>query len=280
MTTPTEYWTKHLVANRKHTTREASLDHFHWRNAQYPGYIELMPVTGQNDKVVLDYGCGPGNDLVGFGEFSKTKKLYGVDISSSALRLAEERLALHDIEAELIQIDDSENELPISSLSVDYIHTSGVLHHCTHLNAALSEFHRILKPGGKLSIMVYNHDSLWLHLYVAYVLRIEQGKYQDGSLMDAFRRSTDGSECPISHCYKKEDFIKLVKSFGFSGGLSGCSISKHELSLLHKRNAAVNCKELDSIHTSFLNEITLNQNGIPFYGKDVAGIGSCYHFSK
>ena len=85
---------------------------------------------------------------------------------------------------------------------------------------------------------------------------------------------------PFLTVIKKEDFIKLVKSFGFSGGLSGCSISKHELSLLHKRNAAVNCKKLDSIHTSFLNEITLDQNGIPFYGKDVAGIGSCYHFSK
>ena len=131
MTTPTEYWTKHLVANRKHTTREASLDHFHWRNAQYPGYIELMPVTGQNDKVVLDYGCGPGNDLVGFGEFSKTKKTLWSGYFKFRIEASRERLALHDIKAELIQIDDSEKELPISSLSVDYIHTSGVLHHCT-----------------------------------------------------------------------------------------------------------------------------------------------------
>ena len=25
-----------------------------------------MPVSGADDKVVLDYGCGPGNDLVGY----------------------------------------------------------------------------------------------------------------------------------------------------------------------------------------------------------------------
>lgn len=280
MKTPTEYWTQHLVNHRRHLTRKESLDHFHWRNSEYPGYIQLMPVTGQKNKVVLDYGCGPGNDLVGFGEFSETKKLYGIDISSSALGLARERLALHEIKAELIHIDDSQNELPIASLSVDYIHASGVLHHCSHPNVVLNEFYRILKPGGKLSIMVYNYDSIWLHLYVAYILRIEQGKYQDGSLLEAFRRSTDGTNCPISHCYKKEDFTKLVKSFGFTGGLSGCSISKHELSLLHKRNAAIICSELEPAHTRFLEKVFIDRNGIPFHDKDVAGIGSCYHFSK
>ena len=280
MTTPTEYWTGHLVNHRRHLSRKESLDHFHWRNSQYPGYIELMPVAWQDGKVVLDYGCGPGNDLVGFGEFSKPKKLYGVDISSSALRLAEERLALHDINAELIQIEDSESELPIPSSSVDYIHTSGVLHHCSYPHAILNEFKRILKPGGKLSIMVYNYDSIWLHLYVAYVLRIEKGIYRDGSLLDAFRRSTDGVGCPISNCYKKEDFSELVQSFGFIGGFSGCSISKHEMGLLHKRNAAINCSELESDHSSFLKNLVIDKDGIPFHGNEVAGIDGCYNFTK
>ena len=29
-----------------------------------------MPVNQADGLVVLDYGCGPGNDLVGFGHFS------------------------------------------------------------------------------------------------------------------------------------------------------------------------------------------------------------------
>ena len=55
------YWTRHNVTlHAAFPTVEASLEYFDWRNDQYPGYIDLMPVQGQDGKVVLDYGCGPG----------------------------------------------------------------------------------------------------------------------------------------------------------------------------------------------------------------------------
>ena len=73
-------------------SRKDSLNYFKWRNSQYPGYIELMPVSNQDGKIVLDYGCGPGNDLVGFAEFSNVKELIGVDVSKPALELAEKRI--------------------------------------------------------------------------------------------------------------------------------------------------------------------------------------------
>ena len=50
------YWSVHMVNKKTFGTVEQSLEHFHWRNSIYPGYIELMPV---NSLVVLDYGCGP-----------------------------------------------------------------------------------------------------------------------------------------------------------------------------------------------------------------------------
>ena len=64
------YWNASMVATRPFDSKEDSLEHFYWRNAQYPGYIDLLPVSGQDEKVVVDYGCGPGNDLVGFSVFS------------------------------------------------------------------------------------------------------------------------------------------------------------------------------------------------------------------
>ena len=43
-----DYWTSHNVTNhRGFPSAKASLDYFHWRNAQYYPYIDLMPVTGQ-----------------------------------------------------------------------------------------------------------------------------------------------------------------------------------------------------------------------------------------
>ncbi|MDE0820346.1 MAG: class I SAM-dependent methyltransferase, partial [Opitutales bacterium] len=181
------YWNANLVATRSFGTAEDSLEHFHWRNAQYPGYIDLMPVCGQDDKVVVDYGCGPGNDLVGFSVFSKPSKLYGMDVSAQALQVASQRLELHEAPIELIPLDEVENKLPLDNESVDYIHTSGVLHHCLNLDRILEEFYRILKPTGQVSVMIYNSESIWFHLYVGYIWKLKWKKNKDLSTREAFQ---------------------------------------------------------------------------------------------
>lgn len=62
---------------------------------------------------MLDYGCGPGNDLVGFGVYSKPARLIGMDVSVSSLDEAKHRLALHGIEAELHKIDVGMARVPL-----------------------------------------------------------------------------------------------------------------------------------------------------------------------
>ena len=57
---------------------------------------------------------------------------------------------------------------------VDY---SGLM--CTKdPDGVLREFHRILRPGGFARLMVYNYDSIWLHLYVAFILRKSNPSWQ------------------------------------------------------------------------------------------------------
>jgi SAM-dependent methyltransferase len=274
------YWTSHMVAMEDWIDAKASIEHFLWRNAQYPGYIELMPVDAADGLVVVDYGCGPGNDLVGFSEFSKTAKLIGIDVSPTALATSKKRLELHGKSVELIQIEEKKNHIPLESESVDMVHSSGVLHHASNLGAALNEIHRILKPGGKLQVMVYNYDSLWLHLYTAYILQIEMGKYKGISTIDAFRQTTDGPHCPISHCYRPADFLKLVDNHGFNGRFKGAAISLLELDVLPKRYLAMMSRVLAREHREFLSGLCFNQSGYPMVNGVVAGIDSCFEFIR
>lgn len=66
--TDVEYWTGHNVTNHcQFTTIEASLHFLKWRNAQYVNYDRLMQVSGFDNQIILDYGCGPGHDLIGLG---------------------------------------------------------------------------------------------------------------------------------------------------------------------------------------------------------------------
>src|SRR6185312_6980092 len=125
------YWSHYKVDSPSSIfdSIEASLQHLAWRNAQYPGYIELMPVHNADDLTVLDFGCGPGNDVVGFGVFSHPKKLFGADVSPLALEFARRRTALHNTKAEFFQLNEAQIALPLPDGSVDLIHSSGVLHH-------------------------------------------------------------------------------------------------------------------------------------------------------
>lgn len=274
------YWTSHMVSNETWSSADESLEHFHWRNAQYPGYIELMPVTGADGLTVMDYGCGPGNDLVGFSEFSKPERLIGLDVSPTALKVAKQRLDRHGKRAEFIHIEETDNIIPLPAQTVDLVHSSGVLHHAKNLTLALKEIHRILKPTGRLQVMVYNYNSLWLHLYTAYIHQIKMGMYSEVSLLDAFRRTTDGRDCPIAHCYSPQEFLNIVHRSGFAGRFKGASLSLTELRLLPERFDAIASRKLSREHRDFLSAMTFNERGHPIINGHIAGINACFEFSK
>ena len=98
--------------------------------------------------------------------------------------------------------------------SVDHVNCQGVLHHTSHPEAILAELARVLRPGGTATIMVYNRDSVWLHLYTAYERMIVEGAFAGLDVEEAFARNTDGPDCPISRCYAAEDFLGMCRRRG------------------------------------------------------------------
>lgn len=274
------YWTEHNVTNHSNyaSAREsrAALD---YRNAQYHRYIDLMPVNQADDLDVLDFGCGPGHDLVGFGLYSKPKRLVGVDVSASSLTESARRLKLHTIKAELVQHDAQKAPLPFKDGSFDLVHSSGVLHHMEDPATALKEFRRVLKKGGRAQIMVYNRNSLWMHLYVAYQRQIVEKIDSRLSAEDAFRASTDGPGCPISRNYTKEEFTALAEKEGFKLDRFDVAVSNWEMMLLPCRFEAIMHAKLPKQSRDFLIALTFDERCLPKYGTHHAGIDGCYSFS-
>lgn len=275
-----EYWTDHNVTlHRTYASAEESFADVCWRNAQYFRYIDLMPVTGADGLSVLDFGCGPGYDLVGFATESKPKRLIGIDVSSSSLAEAKARLALHGVTAELHRHDALKSPLPIADASVDLVHSSGVLHHMPAMEVALAELRRVLKPGGQAQFMVYHADSLWVHLYVAFERQILQGLDLDLDLIEAFQKSTDGPDCPISRCYTQTQFTNIASAVGFQFDSFGVAVSAWEMSLLPKRFAAIMDARLPAQSRDFLVGLTFDERGLPLTRAGVhAGIDACFRF--
>ncbi|MDP4289134.1 MAG: methyltransferase domain-containing protein [Bacteroidota bacterium] len=276
------YWTEHNVTLHKRFSSAAeSLAYLNWRNAQYHNYIELMPVKGFDNKAILDFGCGPGHDLVGFGEFSRPAHLWGVDVSSTSLAEASGRLSVHGISAELLQLNPDMMRLPIPDESIDHIHSSGVLHHTPDPREILEELRRVLKKDGTMNVMVYNFDSIWVHLYVAYVKQILEGEYSNRSLREAFKHTTDGVDCPISNVYKSEEWIALCAAAGFKAEFRGAAISLWESSLLakHRFDACMH-ERLPSESREFLLNLSFDEHGYALSGKHYAGIDGCYSLRR
>ena len=280
------YWGQHTVNSTPFKSTAASLSYLEWRFEQYPMFRELMQLYGEHeDQIILDYGCGPGNDLVGFLVYSKPKKVIGIDVSLKALDLAAGRLALHNIDPariELIRTTDSNTTIPLRGDSVDYIYCGGVLHHTSDPEAILQEFYRVLRPGSQACVMVYNRNSLWLHLYTAYDKMVLKKAFSNLSLAEAFSKNTDGEACPISRCYAPEEFIAICKQAGFRQlEFVGAYLSLRELSLLKDLGRkAIEDNHLGTEHREFLRRITYDKNGYPMYQGRHAGIGGVYRLFK
>jgi SAM-dependent methyltransferase len=276
-----EYWTRHNVTmHRRFGSVEESLRELQYRNQAYPGYIDLLPVSGKDDLTVLDYGCGPGHDLVGFVYYSRPKRLVGVDISASSLAEAEHRLHLHGARAELIQLAEGTYDLPFEASSFDYIHSSGVLMCIDDPPRLLREFRRILKPGGELRLMVYNYDSIWLHLYVAYVVQLENGLYADLPPRIAFTRTTDGEDCPINAVWRPEEMLALGRDAGFEPVFLGAAMSLWEMHTLPRRHLACLDPRLPDESREFLLGLRLDPQGQPWHREHRAGIDGCFQFRR
>jgi SAM-dependent methyltransferase len=273
------YWTGHNVTlHHKFTSPTESVEYFDWRNDQYFRYLELMPVAVRPGMAILDFGCGPGHDLVGFGTRGAPQRLVGVDVSPSSLAESRTRLALHGLEAELVESDVHAAPLPFPDGSFDLVHSSGVIHHMADPVVALQEIRRILRPGGEAQIMVYHRESLWFHLYVAYIQRLTEGKHTGLSAEEAFARSTDGPDCPISRCYTLDAFARLAAGAGLRMISCGVAVSAWEMACLPRRFDAIMDLRLPRESREFLRDLTFDSRGLPLRDGVHAGVDGCFRF--
>ena len=280
-----DYWGRWTVRSEPFTSSLESMQYLEWRVGVYPLFADYMGVPGHHEgEVILDYGCGPGNDTVHFLMSSGARMVIGLDISEKALELAGRRMVLHGIgrdRVQLVQTSDASSLIPLPSDSVDYVHCLGVIHHTTHPGLVLREMTRVLRPGGRGSIMVYNRDSIFFHLWIAYQRQLVNGEFPGLQVEVAFSRATDGQDCPISRAYRPDDFIELCIAAGLEVEFAGGYFANMELDLMRNSGeAAIADGRLALEHRAFLSELTLDDRGFYLYRNRTAGHGGVYSIRK
>lgn len=116
---------------------------------------------------VLEIGVGLGADHQRFA--AAGADLYGIDLTERAVEHTRRRLAAYGLTSKL-SVGDAE-ALDFPDQHFDLVYSWGVLHHTPNVHAAVSEVHRVLKPGGRARIMLYHKWSVvGLMLWTRYAL--------------------------------------------------------------------------------------------------------------
>lgn len=129
---------------------EAFLDYLRrYRTAEVCAQFFRHHIKDNSD--ILDCGCGPGSVTLGLAEWASSGKTIGIDLNGDQFEIARasaEEKGISNIEFQQASIF----ELPFEDNQFDLVFAQAVFVHIPDHNKAMSEIHRVLKPGGHVAL--------------------------------------------------------------------------------------------------------------------------------
>jgi len=187
----------------------------------YPYLFDELDWVLEGAKNCVEVGLGAGTTSRYLA--SRTKEYLGIDISDASCNFVRSSF-------EFLQLMGKfENRSILDSISVEELNrfdcavAIGSLHHTGDLDVALKNLELMVKPGGRLLIMIYNYaqPKRILHnplLFVANKLNVVQKKQfsfveKSEFIRRASDKNTKGDSAPLT-IYSSKDFFmhgKIVK---------------------------------------------------------------------
>ncbi len=191
-------------------SREFFADVERGRYASHPFLPEVAEFKAFAGKRLLEVGCGLGTDLIQFARACAS--VTGVDLTPQSIELVKTRFALEGLPVDA-RVSDAEN-LPFADESFDVVYSFGVLHHTPDTERAIREVHRVLKPGGRIIIMLYHLNSMrmWLGTPLhRFKQLLETGDFRKGA--EDWIRVYDGAQNPLGKAYTQRDMERMFAAF-------------------------------------------------------------------
>jgi ubiquinone/menaquinone biosynthesis C-methylase UbiE len=163
-----------------------------------------------NGQKVLEIGCGAGIDSA---EFARNGALVtSTDFTERSVQSTKELLTEANLPVNVMQADAT--NLQFDDNTFDCVYSFGVLHHIPNIEKALSEIKRVLKPGGRIMVMLYHKNSLLYGYSIVYLRGIEEQQLEKLSIDELLAKYSERKEDnPYTRVYTKEEAGELFSRY-------------------------------------------------------------------
>jgi glycosyltransferase involved in cell wall biosynthesis/ubiquinone/menaquinone biosynthesis C-methylase UbiE len=213
-----QQWNNNPVGTQHaRTTQPRSLEWFkeieaHRYGTYAPWMPEVMEFSRHAGKDVLEIGAGVGTDLSQFAQHGA--RVTDLDLSAGHLALARENFRLRGLTGTFVHHDAE--TLPFPDASFDLVYSNGVLHHTPNTAQVVGEIRRVLRPGGRVIVMMYAENSLHYWRNLVWMLGLQDGALMTRSMADIMSRTvelTANDARPLVKVYTPERLRRLFKTF-------------------------------------------------------------------
>jgi SAM-dependent methyltransferase len=181
----------------------------------YPSRARLEAIIKEHTsdlcgKIVLDYGCGRGEESLAFLRRG-AEKVHGIDISPVYIKYAaqcareagfpEHRHEFHVMDA---------HSLDFPGESFDLVSGCAILHHLD-ADIALREIYRVLKPGGR--VLLYEPLA-------------------DNPLLKLFRLLTPHARTKDEKAFSGKDIVRLLRQEDWDAELAYCGLLEAPVAMI------------------------------------------------
>jgi len=202
----------------------------------YP-YLKKYLNHIESEDEILEIGLGFGT--VGNYLFNKCKKYNGIDISEGPVSMIKKRIGYSDNSSKCTSSIGNGTNLIYEDNSFDVVISLGVLHHTGNLKKSISEVYRVLKPNGKLIMMIYRKPTVLMKSYVFLkLLKNNPKKIIDYkfNFMKLFKYLYDHDQNDNSTPYTDFTTIKELNNLLEKFNNTKIKVENHTLTPLRNRN--------------------------------------------
>ena len=166
----------------------------------------------EDGQTLLDVACGTGDQ--GFAALKVAEiSVTGLDFSANMLEHARRKITERGLTARFEVVQGDAENLPFDDDRFDALSISYGIRNVGTISTALAEFYRVLKPGGRLSILEFAEPQGWFfgrlyRFYFDHILPKLAGLLSSASAYTYLPES-------VRHFPEREDFKALLKSEGF-----------------------------------------------------------------